>query len=102
MKPLKNIWKGVSPSTFGDGRAVVPSEIRRVFFARDGAYQLDGKTLIPRADHASRPERIVEQIRHNDLDGPDRFIAVPIESPVILGGVESVRDRAGRTRASRP
>ena len=62
----------------GDARASVPAEgPARPFIAYAGPYRFDGEVLVTKADDASRPELIAEQVRKVRFDGPDRIMVVP-------------------------
>jgi hypothetical protein len=80
----------------GDGCVNPPPEATaRIFFAYTGSYQFDGETLTTRAEDASKPELIVEQVRRIRFEGPDRFVAIPMAGLGNLGGIEIAWDRVG-------
>src|ERR1700730_10883882 len=71
----------------GDARASVPAEgPPRIFISYTGTYSFDGEVLITKADDASRPELIVDQVRKVLFDGPNRFTAVWQEGHGKAGG----------------
>jgi hypothetical protein len=63
----------------GDARTSLPTEVTKRFFAAyTGTYRFDGEVLITKADDASKPELIAEQVRRVQFDGPNRFTAIPV------------------------
>jgi hypothetical protein len=80
----------------GDARASMPAEgSARFFIAYTGSYQFDGEVLVTKADDASKPELIVEQVRRVQFDGPDRIIVVPTAGMRGYNGVKVVWERVG-------
>jgi hypothetical protein len=80
----------------GDARASVPAEgPPRPFVAYTGAYHFDGELLITKADDASRPELIVEQVRRVQFDGHNRIRVVPTSGVPGYNGVNTVWERVG-------
>jgi hypothetical protein len=78
----------------GDARTSLPTEAAaRFFVAYTGTYQFDGEVLVTKADDASRPELIVEQVRRVRFDGPNRFTAIPVSGIPGYSGVNVVWDR---------
>src|SRR5690242_14192876 len=68
-----------------DGRVSLPPDAPpRLFIAYTGAYRFDGETLVTRADDASRPELIVEQVRRIRFESPNRIVAIPVSG--VPGG----------------
>ena len=69
----------------GDARASLPAEDpARPFLAYTGAYSFDGEVLTTKADDASRPELVVEQVRKVRFDGPDRITMTPVSGVTRL------------------
>ena len=80
----------------GDARASVPAEgPARLFVAYTGTYRFDGEVLVTKADDASRPELIVEQVRRMQFDGPNRVTAIPISGVPGYSGINIVWERVG-------
>jgi hypothetical protein len=78
----------------GDARASVPAEgPARPFIAYAGPYRFDGEVLVTKADDASRPELIVEQVRKVRFDGPDRIMVVPTSGLPGYNGMNTVWER---------
>lgn len=78
----------------GDGRASLPSNAApRFFVAYTGNYKFDGVQLITQADDASKPELIVEQVRHIRFESETRMVAVPVSGLPGQSGVEVVWER---------
>jgi hypothetical protein len=68
-----------------DGRASLPTNSpSRFFLAYTGTYRFDGAELVTRADDASRPELVVDQVRHIRFESPTRMVAIPISG--VAGG----------------
>jgi hypothetical protein len=80
----------------GDARNRVPAEgPARPFIAYTGSYSFDGEVLITKADDASRPELIVEQVRKVRFDGPDRMTVIPTSGVPGYNGIKVVWERVG-------
>jgi|SRR5690242_3057729 lipocalin-like protein len=80
----------------GDARASLPTEVTARFFAAyTGTYRLDGDVLVTKADDASKPELIVEQVRRVRFHGPNRFTAIPISGIPGYSGINVVWERVG-------
>ena len=81
----------------GDGRATLPfNSPPRAFIAYAGPYQFDGTELVTRTDDASKPELIVEQIRHVRFENPTRMVIVPVSGAFgDQKGIEIVWERVG-------
>ena len=67
----------------------------RFFAAYTGTYQFDGEVLVTKADDASRPELIVEQVRRVRFDGPNRIMVVPTSGMLGYNGINVVWERVG-------
>jgi hypothetical protein len=77
-----------------DGRTSLPPDASpRFFVAYTGFYEFDGVELITRADDASRPELIVEQIRRLRFESETRMVAVPVSGIPGQSGIEVVWER---------
>jgi Lipocalin-like domain len=80
----------------GDARASLPAEASARFFAAyTGTYQFDGELLVTKADDASKPELIVEQVRRVRFDGPDRIMVVPTSGMPGYNGINVLWERVG-------
>jgi hypothetical protein len=79
-----------------DGRVSLPPDAQpRLFVAYTGAYRFDGEALVTRADDASRPELIVEQVRRIRFESPTRLVAIPVSGVPGRSGIELVWERIG-------
>jgi len=77
-----------------DGRASLPpNSPARFFLAYTGTYRFDGAELVTRADDASRPELVVDQIRHIRFESPTRMVAIPVSGVAGGNGIEVVWER---------
>jgi hypothetical protein len=83
----------------GDGRTALSSVLKRVFVAYCGNYTFDGTKLVTRADSASGPELIEDQVRHIQFDGPRRMTACRVRA--CLPAWRAIRPRTP-TSADRP
>lgn len=80
----------------GDARASLPAEASARFFAAyTGTYQFDGEVLVTKADDASKPELIVEQVRRVRFDSPNRITVVPTSGLPGYNGINVVWERVG-------
>ena len=80
----------------GDARTSVPTGgPARFFVSYTGTYSFDGEVLVTKADDASRPELIVEQVRKVRFDGPNRMTVVPTSGMPGYSGVNVVWERIG-------
>ena len=80
----------------GDARASLPTETAMRFFAAyTGTYQFDGEVLVTKADDASKPELIVEQVRRVRFEGPNGIIVVPTSGMLGYNGINVVWERVG-------
>jgi hypothetical protein len=83
----------------GDARVLLPPDSPpRFFVAYTGSYRFDGVELITHADDASKPELIVEQVRHVRFESPTRIVVVPVSGVPglsIRSGIELVWQRLG-------
>jgi len=80
-----------------DGRVSLPPDAPpRLFVAYAGAYRFDGEVLVTRADDASKPQLIVEQVRRMRFESPTRLVAIPISGVPGRSGMELVWERIGR------
>jgi Lipocalin-like domain len=80
----------------GDSEASLPNEAAARFFAAyTGTYQFDGEVLVTKADDASKPELIVEQVRRVRFDGPNRIMVVPTSGMLGYNGINVVWERVG-------
>lgn len=80
----------------GDARRSVPAEgAIRPFLAYTGNYSFDGEVLVTRAEDASRPELVAEQVRKVRFDGPNRITVIPISGVPGYSGVNVVWERVG-------
>ncbi len=62
-----------------DGSETFPPEFQsRAFGSYCGAYSFDGLELRTRVDGASKPELLVDQVRHVRFDGPARMKINPV------------------------
>jgi hypothetical protein len=81
----------------GDARASLPPDAPpRFFVAYTGSYRFDGAELVTQTDDASRPELIVEQVRHVRFESPTRIVVVPVSGVPglsIRSGIELVWQR---------
>jgi hypothetical protein len=78
----------------GDGRTSLPSNAApRFFVAYTGSYKFDGVKLITWVDGASKPEVIVEQVRHIRFESETRMVAVPVSGLPGQSGIEVVWER---------
>ena len=79
-----------------DDRASLPPDASlRFFIAYTGIYRFDGEVLVTRADDASKPELIVEQVRRIRFESPTRMVALPVSGVPGQGGIEFVWERIG-------
>ena len=80
----------------GDARVSLPTEAEARFFAAyTGTYQFDGEALVTKADDASKPELIVEQVRRVRFDGPNRIMVIPTSGMRSYNGISVVWERIG-------
>jgi hypothetical protein len=80
----------------GDGRALLPANgPPRRFVSYTGAYRFDGVELVTSPDDASRPEHMVQQVRHLRFESDTRMVAVLISGLPELRGSEVVWERVG-------
>jgi hypothetical protein len=80
----------------GDGRALLPANgPPRRFVSYTGAYRFDGVELATSPDDASRPEHMVQQVRHLRFESETRMVAVLISGLPELRGSEVVWERVG-------
>jgi hypothetical protein len=76
-----------------DGRASLPpNSPSRFFLAYTGTYRFDGAELVT-ADDASRPELVVDQVRHIRFESPTRMVAIPVSGVAGANGIEVVWER---------
>ncbi len=79
-----------------DGRVSLPPDAPpRLFVAYTGTYRFDGEVLVTRADDASKPELIVEQVRRVRFESPTRLVAIPVSGVPGQAGIELVWERIG-------
>lgn len=79
-----------------DGSASLPPNAPpRIFVAYTGPYRFDGSELITRADDASRPELIADQVRRIRFEGEARMVAIPVSGVPGQQGIEVVWERVG-------
>ena len=79
-----------------DGRASMPADaLSRFFVAYTGPYSFNGTELVTRADDASRPELLVEQVRRLRFESPTRMMAVPVSGVPGANGIEVAWERIG-------
>lgn len=77
-----------------DGRAEQPSgPDARFFVAYSGTYHLDGDRLVTRADSASSPSLLVDQVRRLRFEGATRMVATPIAGVPGQTGTELTWER---------
>ena len=75
----------------GDGRALLPANgPPRRFVSYTGAYRFDGVELVTSPDDASRPEHMVQQVRHLRFESDTRMVAVLTSGLPELRGAEVV------------
>jgi hypothetical protein len=67
----------------------------RAFAAYTGTYRFDGMELVTQADDASKPELIVDQVRHIHFESESRLVAVPVSGIQGQRGTEFVWERVG-------
>ena len=80
----------------GDGSALLPANgPPRRFVSYTGAYRFDGVELVTSPDDASRPEHMVQQVRHLRFESDTRMVAVLISGLPELRGSEVVWERVG-------
>jgi hypothetical protein len=80
-----------------DARASLPPDAPpRFFVAYTGTYRFDGVEPVTRADDASKPELIVDQVRRIRFEGDNRFVAVPVSGLPGQSGTELVWERVGQ------
>jgi hypothetical protein len=79
----------------GDGRTSLPlGAPPRFFVAYTGTYKFNGVELITQADDASKPELIIEQVRHVRFESETCMVAVPVSGlPGQQSGIEVVWER---------
>jgi hypothetical protein len=79
-----------------DGRTELPpSSPPRLFVSYTGAYRFDGVELVTSPDDASRPEHMVQQVRHLRFESDTRMVAVLISGLPEQRGTEVVWERVG-------
>jgi hypothetical protein len=79
-----------------DARPSMPPDApSRFFLAYTGTYTFDGTELVTRADDASRPELVVDQVRRIRFESPTRMVAMPVSGVPGQGGIEVVWERIG-------
>ena len=79
-----------------DGRTELPpSSPPRLFVSYTGAYRFDGVELVTSPDDASRPEHMVQQVRHLRFESDTRMVAVLISGLPEQRGAEVVWERVG-------
>jgi hypothetical protein len=79
-----------------DGRLSLPPDASpRLFVAYTGTYRFDGEILVTRADDASKPELIVEQVRRVRFESPTRLVAIPVSGVPGRSGTELLWERIG-------
>jgi hypothetical protein len=82
--------------TIGDARASLPvGASDRFFAAYTGTYRFDGEVLVTKADDASKPELVVEQVRKVRFDGPNRIMVIPTSGLPGYNGMNVVWERIG-------
>lgn len=83
----------------GDSSVSLPKEAAARFFAAyTSTYQFDGEVLVTKADDASKPALIVEQVRRVRFDGPNRITVVPTSGMLDNNGINVVWERVGASR----
>src|SRR5262245_30119974 len=70
-----------------------PNAPPRVFIAYTGTYRFDGRELVTVPEDASRPELIVEQVRHLRFESSTRMVAVPVSGLPAQHGIEIAWER---------
>jgi hypothetical protein len=79
-----------------DGRVSLPPDAPpRLFVAYTGAYRFDEEMLVTRADDASNPELIIEQVRRIRFESPTRVVAIPVSGVPGRSGIELLWERIG-------
>jgi hypothetical protein len=79
-----------------DARASLPPDAPpRFFVAYTGTYRFDGVELVTRADDASKPELIVDQVRRIRFEGDNRWQSRSQGCPG-QSGTELVWERVGQ------
>ena len=77
-----------------DGSASLPPDAPpRIFLAYTGHYRFNGSELITRADDASKPELIVDQVRRIRFESESQMVAVPVSGVPGQTGIEGVWER---------
>jgi hypothetical protein len=80
-----------------DARASLPPDAPpRFFVAYTGTYRFDGVELVTRADDASKPELVVDQVRRIRFEGENRLVAVPVSGLPGQSGTEVVWERVAQ------
>lgn len=83
-------------AALADARASLPPDAPpRFFVAYTGTYRFDGVELVTRADDASKPELVVDQVRRIRFEGENRLVAVPVSGLPGQSGTEVVWERVG-------
>ena len=77
-----------------DGRvSLPPTSPSRFFIAYTGTYTFDGTELVTRADTASNPDLLVDQIRRIRFESATRMVMEAISGVAGQGGTEVVWER---------
>jgi hypothetical protein len=77
-----------------DGRvSLPPTSPSRFFIAYTGTYTFDGIELVTRADTASTPDLLVDQIRRIRFESTTRMVMEAVSGVAGQGGTEAVWER---------
>lgn len=76
-----------------DGRVSLPPTSSRFFIAYTGTYTFDGTELVTRADTASTPDLLVDQIRRIRFESTTRMVMEAVSGVAGQRGTEVVWER---------